>query len=252
MIVEQTEQVAQHLAPPDEGEPRPRRWPRRLAWLAAGLVVLALLALGGGYLYRLHAPTHPRLVLLPYSQGNLFAQHPALWLGGRCYGQRPLVDALRQTASLLEQSCPGACLAYMDVSGRRGGRLLLHLSHRHGYDVDILYIGRDDAGALWPQSPFWFRVGYRLRYDQQGKNGSRVFDREANLALVVSLLRQKAAPVQKIFVEPFIIQWLLQEAARQKLPAPLISRMHAVLRYAGRNAAPHTDHMHVRFALPRL
>ncbi len=226
---------------------------KRLLIVTAGLILLLiLLFFPGCYFYRLVAPHHPDLVLMPFWQENLFVQNPMFWLTGRCYGQKPLVSALKVASADFAARHPGAGMAYFDISGAYGGSLLKHLSHKHGYDVDLLYIGRDGKGRLYPQRPSLARIGYRLRYNKNGVCQGRQFDCPANLALIVSLLEQTAAGVDMILVEPFIEELLIQEAKKQRMPSATVLRLQKVLRYAGDGAAPHTDHMHVRFNLEKL
>jgi hypothetical protein len=94
-------------------------------------------------------------------------------------------------------------------------------------------------------------VGYRLNYKKDGRCGDLKFDSRANLFLILALMEQTAAPVEKIFVEPYIRNWLIEEAETIKLPARTVRRPKQILRYAGKNAAKHDDHLHVRFALPQ-
>lgn len=139
-------------------------------------------------------------------------------------------------------------LAYLDGSGRKGGKLLLHLSHQKGRDVDVTYIGRNERGRVYPSRPSLFKVGYVMNYGKDGRCGGLVFDRGANLSLILALMQQEHCDVARIFVEPYIERWLVEEARRQGIAPSVVHHMKEnVLGYAGKNAAKHDDHMHVRF-----
>ena len=171
-------------------------------------------------------------------------------MAGRCYAQRPLLKALSEAGGILQKRQPGAGIGYLDAGGRNGGKLLGHLSHKYGRDIDMCFIGRDRKNRLYPKRPQIVTIGYRLNYGKDGRCGSLYFDKEANLALILALLEQKAAPIEKIFVEPYIRNWLLLEAKKTNLSSGQIRRLTKILRYAGKNAAKHDDHLHVRFSLP--
>jgi hypothetical protein len=228
------------------------KWSRRFLKPLLIIFGVVILALGSTVAARLVLPTRPGWDLIPLKQDNVFVQNPIFWTAGRCYAQKPLVQAFAEAGKLLEKRCPGAAIAYLDASGRNGGKLLGHLSHKYGRDIDILYIGRDKANRLYPRRPHLLTVGYRLHYGENGRCGSLTFDRKANLHLMLALLEQQAAPVEKIFVEPYIRSWIIREAETNNIPGPVIARLKQALRYAGKNAARHDDHLHVRFKLPEM
>ena len=232
----------------DAGKKKRRRF-LKVFLVFAGVI---LLLIGGAFATRCFLPARVGWELIPLKQNNVFAQNVIIWMTGRCYAQEPLVNALSAAGKILEKEIPGAGIAYLDASGRKGGKLLGHLSHKHGRDIDICFIGRDKASGLYPSRPQFMPIGYRLNYDRKGQCGSLTFDKKANLFLIMSLLEQDVAPVEKIFVEPYIESWLFEEAENIKLGAPAIRRLKNVLRYAGKNAAKHDDHLHVRFDLPQL
>jgi penicillin-insensitive murein endopeptidase len=219
----------------------------RLALAAFFLIVLGLTV---SFVLRVTLPTKTGWELLPLNGDNIFAQNIVIWLAGRCYVRRPLVKALEEAGEILNRWIPGAKIGYLDASGRKGGDLLGHLSHKHGRDVDICFFGRKEDARLFPEGPQIFTVGYILNYDKDGRSGSLTFDRGANLFMIVALLEQKSASVEKIFVEPYMKKWLLVEAKNIRLPDRTISKLSQILRYAGKQAAKHDDHLHVRFALP--
>lgn len=223
------------------------RWYFRLGIL---LILISVLVFVFGIGARLVLPPRSGWSILPFWENNLFCQNAFMWLAGRCYVQTNVLQALKAAAKKLEKYNPGSNIGYLDASGRKGGKLLGHLSHKQGLDIDIVYIGLPggNGGNYMPAKPAIFQVGYRLYYGKDGRCGNLIFDRRANLFMVVSLLEQKKCKVTKIFVEPYIEGWLVQEAAQVGLPESLTKRISNLLRWAGPNAAKHDDHFHVRFA----
>ena len=222
------------------------------AKLAVAAFFLIILGLTVSFVLRVILPTEPDWELLPLNGNNIFAQNIIIWLTGRCYVQRRLVRALEEAGGILNRRIPEARIAYLDASGRKGGFLKGHRSHKQGRDVDLCFFGRERDARLFPESPRIFSVGYLFNYDEEGRSGSLTFDTESNLFMIVALLEQKSVPVEKIFVEPYIKKWLLAEAEKGELPHVTLARLTQVMRYAGDQAAKHDDHMHVRFASPDL
>ena len=233
-------------------EKEPTKRSARRFWKPVLIIIgILALALGGAFSARFILPTHPGWSLIPLDRNNVFAQNVVIWMAGRCYAQTRLAEALSEAGKTLEKQCPGAGIGYLDASGRKGGKLLGHLSHKHGRDIDICFLGKDENGRIHPGCPQMFTVGYRLNYKKNGRCGDLKFDRSANLFLILALMEQTAAPVEKIFVEPYIRKWLIEEAEKTERPARTVRQLKQVLRFAGKNAAKHDDHLHVRFALPQ-
>jgi murein endopeptidase len=227
-----------------------KRRARLYAGLALAAFFLIVLALTVSFVLRVTLPAKTGWELLPLNGNNIFAQNIVVWLAGRCYVRRPLVRALEEAGEMLNRWVPGAGIGYLDASGRKGGDLLGHLSHKHGRDVDLCFFGRKEDGRLFPEGPRIFALGYLLNYDKDGRCGTLTFDKGANLLMIVALLEQKSASVEKIFVEPYVKKWLMVEAKNTGLPDRTVHRLSQVLRYAGKQAAQHDDHLQVRFALP--
>lgn len=207
-----------------------------------------LVAIAAGVTTRIIMPAKAGWSQLPVKQGCLFAQNIGLWATGRCYLTKDAKAALGEAARLLDKDGNGAVIAYLDGSSRHGGKLFPHLSHRRGIDVDITYIGTRPDGSVFPAGGSLFTLGYLVKYNKNGKSGELTFDAKRNLAIVRALLLQTVNKVEKIFVEPHLEKRLLNAARKAKLSSIEIKRIANVLRYAGRNAAKHDDHMHVRFA----
>jgi penicillin-insensitive murein endopeptidase len=218
--------------------------------LALGALFILVLGLTVAFVLRVTLPAKAGWELLPLKGNNIFAQNIIIWLTGRCYVQRPVVKALEEAGDILNRRIPGTKIGYLDASGRQGGKLIGHLSHRYGRDIDICFFGKKEDNSVLPRRPRIFTVGYARNYRTNGRCGSLRFDAQANLFLILALLEQKAAEVEKIFVEPYIKKWLVTEARRNNLPVQMIIRLSHVIRYAGKRAAAHDDHLHVRFSLP--
>ena len=226
----------------------------RRFWFFSKLAIfaffLAVLGLTVSFILRVTLPTKPGWELLPLNGENIFAQNIVIWLAGRCYVQRPVVKALEEAGEILKGRIPEAEIAYLDASERKGGDPLDHLGYKHGRDVDICFFGREEDTRLFPEIPQVFTVGYIFNYNKEGLSCYLTFDRITNLFMIVALLEQKSVSVEKIFVEPYIKKWLMAEAKKNKLPDRILIRLNQVMRYAGKQAGKHDDHMHVRFALP--
>jgi penicillin-insensitive murein DD-endopeptidase len=65
----------------------------------------------------------------------------------RHFGTPRVVRAIAQAASSVAQLRPGAQLTIGDLSSPGGGRLLPHLSHRSGRDVDLVFYLQTLAGV---------------------------------------------------------------------------------------------------------
>lgn len=174
-------------------------------------------------------------------------QNIAAWLSGRSYGRKDCVAAIEAASDYMRERVPDARVAYMDASTRKGGRFFLHLSHRDGNDVDVLFIGRTSDGDAWPQRPSLSTIGYHVKYNRSRKHGGLTFDAKANWLLIEGFYNQKSSRVEAIFVEPYIREWLLQAARELKSPPEARAWASSVMIYAGDKAADHKDHMHVRF-----
>ena len=114
-------------------------------------------------------------------------------------------------------------------------------------DVDILYLALRPSGALFPSSVQPPVLGYLIKYGRNRQHGHLTFDAERNWTFLLALRRQTHVRVAKVFVEPFIEEWLLEEGRRSGASAEELRWARDVLRYAGANALDHKDHMHIRF-----
>ncbi len=194
--------------------------------------------------------TKPGWMLFPIYNEGLMAQNVGLWFAGRTYGSKAVYNTLAEATLKLREKYSGSKVAFMDVSGQKGGKIRFHLSHGKGIDVDILYQARLPHNIQYPKRPSLLLIGYLLKYPESGRFGVLRFDTERNWAFLMALRESGPAKAGKIFVESHIKQWLLNEGKRQGASATQLKWAYSVLKYAGNNAADHKDHMHIRFSIP--
>lgn len=221
-------------------------WLRLLRWAVLVFIVIVL----GLPLLRQLAPTHNGWRLFPLSYSGVISQNFMFWASGRTYGRRDVYDALVFSAQKVQQAHPGAYLAYLDVSARRGGQLRGHLSHRRGRDVDLLLLGKTQHGTPIPNGVSFSDIGYALKYDcktLENSKGHRL-DAAKNWQVLMALRANPHSRVERIFLEPCLKDWLLQFAETQGASAEEMAWVEKVVGYAGKNSADHLDHMHIRFS----
>ncbi len=221
-------------------------WLRLLKWS----VILFLVVLLGLPLLRQLAPTLPGWRLFPLSYSGLVSQNFMFWASGRTYGQSDVYDALVFTARSVQREYPGSYLAYLDISHRKGGQIRGHLSHKTGIDVDLLLLGKHSNGTLVPSGVSYSDIGYSLKYDCKTLRTAQghVFDSQRNWAVLMALRNNPHREVKRIFIEPCLKELLLQAGQEAGAAEEDLSWVEGVVGYAGKNAADHLDHMHIRFA----
>lgn len=232
---------------------RRRRAPLVLLYIFLTLATMAVLVFGAGAWYlgpRYRAATLPGWELLPLWSSGVMAQNVEIWRDGRCYVQEPAARALEQAGEILRENEPDARIVYLDASPAKGGELSRHVTHRHGRDVDIMYIGKNLDNELVAGLPLLKAQGYGPSYDSTGRAGDLTFHARANMRLVRALIIQNRCPVLSILVEPHIRGWLLAAALEAGLPEAEQKRMAEVLRQKEPHDPPYAGHMHVRFDLP--
>jgi hypothetical protein len=220
---------------------------RRTGWIAAIILPCFLVLLGAAIVWRLLAPTEDSWVRFPFLGETMMCQNPFFWLTGRCYGEGDVLAALSHASKRAADSCPGCRIAYMDVSGRHPGRLWPHLSHGMGVDVDILLVGIREEVGPHPRFPSIFRLGYGMDYEGDEGSGSIRFHSKANWRFLEGLYSNGHREVEKIFVEPYIKDWLLRAGRDASASQSVLAWADRVLAYAGDYAADHKDHFHIRF-----
>lgn len=164
------------------------------------------------------------------------------------HGTDDLVAGLIEACARLKNADPGMQpLAVGDLSGPRGGRIALHLSHRSGRDADLLFFRRDMDGKPVLTDDL-------LRFNGRGlgryKGEKLAFDVERNWALVKALLtnRRFGDRVVRIFVALPLKTKLIRYAERVEPRRSLVRRARWLLQEAKRPAGAHDDHLHLRIA----
>lgn len=155
-------------------------------------------------------------------------------------------DVLRRAAEHVERARPGAVLVIGDLSIASGGRLLPHLSHRSGRDVDLLLYATTLDGAPVASPEFIHYGADGLAWDAKGKRYLRL-DVERQWLLVKWLLEDEAARVQWIFVHRNVKVLLLEWAHALGEPLETLYRATQVMAQP-HPGGPHDDHLHVRTA----
>lgn len=169
---------------------------------------------------------------------------------GNLYGTAELVSLLERAAGAVARSWPGSQLGVGEMSARQGGKLAGHHSHRSGRDADIAFFTRDAQGRGGALSHF---VAFDLQGSARSARGdqdSLHFDDARNWALVASLLRDRTARVQYIFVAQALRTRLLMEGHRRREGDDFLRAAAAVL-VQPKEADSHDNHFHVRIYCPR-
>jgi len=177
---------------------------------------------------------------------------PAMWWQrGNRFATSELVGLIRRAAARVARDHPGAVLGVGDLSRARGGAIKHHRSHQSGRDADLIFYALDARKR--PMRPGNFLPRYRG--DRRATHASspewmklprqRWFDAARNWALVVALVQDKTAEIERIFVSLRIYRWLLDAGRGAGAPADVIAAVTDVLRVA-RGRQDHGDHFHVR------
>jgi len=241
--------------------PSPYPHPVRSGMLAASAVLLAVLAavhsvdatpparsrasIARGAL-SIGAPNDGRLASAQHLEpGPTLRIIPSFAGGDFRWGLPALIQLLQRSAERVSEKFPGAVLSVGDLSHRTGGEIRNHLSHQSGRDVDIGFYVCDPGGAQMLLPRF-------VEFDADGRSKdvpSARFDDARNWTLVESLVSDRDAKVEVIFVSSALRARLIREALRQR--APLTARIRAarVMREP-RTSTVHADHFHVRIACP--
>lgn len=167
------------------------------------------------------------------------------------FGTPRLVETLTRTAAEVARRFPGtAPVRIGDLSSPGGGRHHRHGSHRTGRDADVLFYvvdptGRSHTGRGWlAYNRFGFAVEHE-RPDPGPSGGLFFFDDARNWHFVRTLLLDREAAVQWIFVSRGVKARLLRYAIAHERDPRALSRAAYVLHQPAR-ASPHDDHFHVR------
>jgi penicillin-insensitive murein endopeptidase len=170
---------------------------------------------------------------------------------GHHYATRELVDAVIFAAARVDDEIPGPPLHVGDLSGKNGGEIPNHTSHRSGRDVDLVFFTTDLGGARIA-SQGWTSFGSDgIGLAHAGPNGHIWvrFDLERNWLLVKSLMQAPSAGIMWLFVSN-PLKALLTEYAFARGEDPVLVWQAESAMHQPRNALPHDDHFHVRIVCP--
>jgi penicillin-insensitive murein DD-endopeptidase len=161
------------------------------------------------------------------------------------WGNPRLVRAVEEVAQKVAEERPGGSpLVVGDLSGRHGGKIPRHNSHRTGRDVDFLFYMTTPEGAP-VRSPGFIRVGADGLAEFAGQYLR--LDVERQWLLTKQLLTSPHIDVQWLFVSRDIEALLIDYALAKETDLELIWQAETVMLQPG-DSAPHDDHVHVRIA----
>jgi len=164
------------------------------------------------------------------------------------YGTVEMVQALIRAAAVVATDLPGSILVINDLGYAQGGPIVQHGSHQAGRDVDVLFYALDQKRNPMPA------VGVPLEPNGRGWDFKDLSDPSDDVRVVIDLARTwkflqtlldvDGDHVQRIFIAEHIRSLLLQQAIKARAPRRIVQRFEEV---TCQPAAPHDDHMHIRF-----
>lgn len=241
------------MSPPRRPPPALHLRPAALGWVA-----LLLCGFGTSACWDVPNPLAPTLsgpVGVPH-HGVLTAGH-ALDPKGQGYqrlrrddvrwGTPRLVTALRDASAAVDRQRPGAApLVVADLSGRRGGRIPRHRSHRTGRDVDLLFYVTTPTGRSI-ENPGFVHFGRDSLAKTDGAGRFVQLDVPRQWLLIKALLNDPQAQVQWLFIARWLEALLIEYAQARGEPQELILRAERTLHQPS-DSASHDDHIHMRLA----
>lgn len=185
-------------------------------------------------------------VLLPLDAYGLRSKH-ARGDAAR-YGTVEVVRALLAAARRVQDELGGVGVTIHDLSYEGGGPIPRHGSHQSGRDVDVLFyqLGPDgepiqSVGAFF--DPRGEGVDFRTLADPSDDVQLRI-DLPRTWLFVQTLIEDRNAALQRIFVAEHIRALLLDHARATGAPASTIARFEEM---TCQPQYPHDDHFHFRF-----
>lgn len=107
--------------------------------------------------------------LMDYSLTNAkYFSFSSYYLLGNGYLNSRLYHTLVDAYKVCEESCPNIKFKYMECSSHKGGKQLIHRTHRNGLSVDFMVPKKKEN----QQSTFYDHLGiwhYFLEFDSNGK-----------------------------------------------------------------------------------
>jgi len=162
------------------------------------------------------------------------------------WGLPQLVGLVRRSAGKVDERHGPVKLSVGDLSSRTGGTVRKHKSHQSGRDVDLGFYMVDTRGK--PLYHYRF-----VEFDAAGRASALPaarFDDARNWTLIESLLGDRHARVQRIFVSNDLRKRLLDEAERRGVSRRVRLQAARVMMQP-KGSTPHADHFHVRIACPK-
>ncbi len=107
--------------------------------------------------------------LTPYRGKNFRYFSPiSYWLMGSGYTHSKVHRTLKESYAVCERTCPGAVFRLMECSRKKGGKMLIHYTHRNGLSVDFM-VPKTRKGR---QTRRYDHIGvwhYLLEFDPEGR-----------------------------------------------------------------------------------
>lgn len=167
---------------------------------------------------------------------------------GRAYwGQPRLIRAIERVAARVARELPGGPpLVLGDLSGKHGGKIPRHNSHRTGRDVDLLWYLQTTNGR-----PIAARGFVQVGADGLTRNPSDgVFyrlDIPRQWLAIKAFLELSDTHIQWMFCSRNVEALLINYAISLGEPDAIVYRAQNVLLQPG-DSLPHDDHIHLRLA----
>jgi penicillin-insensitive murein endopeptidase len=161
------------------------------------------------------------------------------------WGNPRLVTAIQEVARTMVEKIPEtAPLVVGDLSGKYGGKIPRHNSHRTGRDVDFLFYMTTPAGAPI-RTPGFIPVGN----DGLAEIGTDYFrlDVERQWLFFKELLTSPTVEVQWLFISRDLEALIIDYALARETDLDLVWQAETVMLQPG-DSAPHDDHVHLRIA----
>jgi len=161
------------------------------------------------------------------------------------YGTEEMVRAIAAIGEDLEHWAPGATLFVNDIGLRDGGPIAHHQSHQAGRDVDFLFYATSRNGKVARPVGARFDGEGRGRWDAGTRDDATddvdlLFDTRRNWLVVRSLIENRDANVQRIFVAEGLRTLMLSHARESGEPAWVVERAGELL---CEPETPHDDHL---------
>ncbi len=159
-----------------------------------------------------------------------------------------VAGAIARAARHVKEVLPGSELVVNDISLEQGGPIDHHGSHRAGRDADILFYLLGDDGKPTPSVGAPIDpdgIGFDYKDLAVADDDIRVhFDAPRTWRFIATLLSDREARVQRIFVVEHLRDKLLAEAAKHSADREMQERFAEM---TCQPSYPHDDHLHVRW-----